>query len=145
MKTSGPGRLSSHTIDRTPYTVNLIPFCTMGKFQELRVWQRAKNLTVYIYTITSDGKFSKDFGLRDQIRRAAVSIASNVAEGDELGTNKQAINYFYIAKGSTAEVLTQTIIANEIGYIDDTICNQIKEECAAIAGMLTRLIQARRK
>ncbi len=117
----------------------------MGKFQELRVWQRAKNLAVYIYTITSDDKFSKDFGLRDQIRRAAVSIASNVAEGDELGTNKQAINFFYIAKGSTAEVLTQTIIANEIGYIDDTTCNQIKEECAAIAGMLTRLIQARRK
>ena len=117
----------------------------MGKFQELRVWQRAKNLAVYIYTITSDGKFSKDFGLRDQIRRTAVSIASNVAEGDELGTNKQAINFFYIAKGSTAEVLTQSIIANEIGYIDDKTCDQIEEECAAIAGMLTRLIQARRK
>ena len=117
----------------------------MGKFQELRVWQRAKNLAVYMYTITSNGKFSKDFGLRDQIRRAAVSIASNVAEGDELGTNKQAINFFYIAKGSTAEVLTQSIIANEIGYIDDETCNRIAEECTAIAGMLTRLIQARRK
>ncbi len=145
METSGSGRISSYSVHRTPYTVNLIPFCIVGKFQELRVWQRAKNLAVYMYTITSDGKFSKDFGLKDQIRRAAVSVASNVAEGDELGTNKQAINFFYIAKGSTAEVLTQTIIANEIGYIDDQTCNQIENECAAIAGMLTRLIQARRK
>ncbi|MEJ2270393.1 MAG: four helix bundle protein, partial [Desulfobulbaceae bacterium] len=86
----------------------------MGKFQELKVWQRAKDLAVYIYKISGDGKFVKDYGLRDQLRRAAVSIPSNVAEGDELGTNKQAINFFYIAKGSTAEVLTQAIIAKEI-------------------------------
>ena len=116
----------------------------MGNFQELNVWQRAKDLAVYIYKITDNGKFSKDYGLRDQIRRAAVSIPSNISEGDELGTNKQAINFFYIAKGSTAEVLTQTIIAKEIGYIDNKIHNQINEECAAISGMLTRLIQARR-
>ena len=116
----------------------------MGKFQELNVWQRAKDLAVNIYRITENGKFSKDYGLRDQIRRAAVSIPTNISEGDELGTNKQAINFFYIAKGSTAEVLTQTIIAKEIGYIDDRIHNQINEECAAISGMLTRLIQARR-
>jgi four helix bundle protein len=90
----------------------------MGKFQELKVWQRAKDLAVYIYKISGDGKFVKDYGLRDQLRRAAVSIPSNVAEGDELGTNKQAINFFYIAKGSTAEVLTQAIIAKEIRYID---------------------------
>ena len=117
----------------------------MGKFQELKVWQRAKDLAVYIYKISGDGKFVKDYGLRDQLRRAAVSIPSNVAEGDELGTNKQAINFFYIAKGSTAEVLTQAIIAKEIRYIDDNTYNQINEECMAISGMLTKLIQARRK
>ena len=116
----------------------------MGKFQDLKVWQRAKELAVYIYTITNDGKFSKDFGLRDQIRRAAVSIPSNIAEGDELGTNKQAVNFFYFSKGSTAEVLAQAIIAKEIGYINDEICNRIQEECAAIAGMLSKLIQARK-
>lgn len=116
----------------------------MGKFQDLNVWQRAKNLAVFIYKITSDGKFSKDYGLRDQIRRAAVSVPSNISEGDELGTNKQAINFFYIAKGSSAEVLTQAIIAQEIGYIDDNIYNQISEECSAISGMLSKLIQARK-
>ena len=82
----------------------------MGKFQDLRVWQRAKDLAVYIYKLTNRGQFTKDFGLRDQLRRAGVSIPSNIAEGDELGSNKQAIRHFYIAKGSSAEVLTQTII-----------------------------------
>ena len=67
----------------------------MGKFQDLKVWQRAKDLAVFVYKITNGGQFAKDFGLRDQIRRAAVSIPSNISEGDENGTNKQAINFFY--------------------------------------------------
>ena len=117
----------------------------MGNFQELKVWQRAKDLAVSIYKITNEGQFAKDFGLRDQIRRAVVSIPSNIAEGDELGTNKQAINFFYIAKGSAAEVLAQVIIARDIGYINNEACNRIKEECAGISGMLTKLIQARKK
>ena len=73
----------------------------MGKFQDLNVWQRSKDLTVYLYKLTGKGKFSKDFGLRDQIRRASVSIASNIAEGDEHGSDKQSNRYFYIAKGSS--------------------------------------------
>ena len=76
----------------------------MGKFQDLKVWQRAKDLAVYIYKLTGKGAFSKDFSLRDQIRRATVSIPSNIAEGDDLGSDKQAIRHFYIAKGSAAEV-----------------------------------------
>jgi four helix bundle protein len=116
----------------------------MGNFQELKVWQRAKDLAVFIYKMTNDGHFAKDYGLRDQIRRAAVSIPSNIAEGDELGTNKQAINFFHTAKGSTAEVQTQAIVAREIGYIDEKIYDQITEDCSAISAMITRLIQARK-
>ena len=115
----------------------------MGRFQELRVWQRAKDLAEYIYKQTSQGKFAKDFGLRDQIRRASVSIPSNIAEGDELGTDKQAIRYFYIAKGSSAEVLTQAIISLEIGYIGSDAYKFIEDECEAISSMLTKLIRAR--
>ena len=115
----------------------------MGKFQDLRVWQKSKDLTIYIYKLTGEGAFSKDFGLRDQLRRAAVSIPSNIAEGDELGTNKQAIKYFYIAKGSTAELLTQAIIALEIKYINNESFQHIEKECQAISSMLMRLIQAR--
>ena len=117
----------------------------MGKFQNLKVWERAKNLAVFVYKITQDGKFSKDYGLRDQIRRAAVSIPSNIAEGDELGTNKQAINFFYFAKGSTAEVMTQAIIAMEIEHIDLKTYDHVSEECNAISSMLTKLIQARKR
>jgi four helix bundle protein len=67
----------------------------LGKFQELKVWQRSKGLAVYIYKLTEGNAFSKDYGLRDQMRRAAVSIASNIAEGDELDTDRQAIKFLY--------------------------------------------------
>ncbi len=117
----------------------------MGNFRELRVWQRSKDLAVYVYSVTGSGKFVKDFGLRDQIRRAAVSIASNIAEGDELNSNKQAVHFFFIAKGSTAEVLTQAIISHEIGYIDSHVASHIQEECDAISRMLAKLIQARNR
>ena len=115
----------------------------MGKFRELKVWQKAKDLAVYLYKLTMKDAFAKDYGLRDQIRRAGVSIPSNIAEGDELDTNKQAIKFFYIAKGSSAEVLTQAIIALEIGYIDKENFKYIEKECEAISGMLTLLIQVR--
>ena len=75
----------------------------MGNFRSLEVWKLSKDLAVSIYKLTNIGKFSKDFGLRDQIRRAAVSISSNISEGDESGSNKHSIRYFNIAKGSSAE------------------------------------------
>jgi four helix bundle protein len=80
-------------------------------FKELTVWQKAKDLAVTIYRLTEDGRLGKDFGLRDQIRRSAVSIASNLAEGDERGTDKEAVRFFFIAKGSVAELRTQLQIA----------------------------------
>src|SRR6056297_242602 len=108
----------------------------MGNFRKLQVWQRARDLAVYIYRVTEQGCFSKAFGLKVQIRRAAVSVPSNIAEGDELDTNKQAIKFLYIAKGSSAEILTQSIIAREIGYLnDDTYCH-IEQEVTAVSKML---------
>ena len=115
----------------------------MGNFQDLKVWQRSKDLAVYIYKTTAKGPFSRDFSLRDQIRKAAVSIPSNIAEGDELGSNKQAIRHFFIAKGSAAEVLTQAIIAFEIGHLKRDSFEFIERERRAISGMLARLINAR--
>ena len=115
----------------------------MGKFRDLKVWQRAKDLAVFIYRLTTHGEFANDYGLRDQIRRAAVSIPSNIAEGDESGTDKQSIKYFYTSRGSSAEVLTQAIIANEIGYIQKEDFLHIENECESISKMLNRLIKAR--
>jgi len=74
----------------------------MGNFKKLRVWQLAKELAVRIYKLTQKPTFSKDFGLKDQIQRAAVSIPSNIAEGDNLDTDKQSVRHFFIARGSTA-------------------------------------------
>ena len=115
----------------------------MGKFEDLRVWQRAKDLAVFIYKLTDHGEFFKDFGLRDQIRRAAVSVPSNIAEGDELDSDKQSVRHFYIAKGSSAEVLTQAIISYEIDYITKETYNHIEQECKGISSMLMKLIKAR--
>ncbi len=115
----------------------------MGDFTELRVWQKAKELAVYIYKVTDKGKFLKDYGLRDQMRRAAVSIPSNIAEGEEYGTNKQSIRYFFISKGSSAELLTQAIIAHEIQYLSLDEFDHIEQETRSISKMLNKLIQTR--
>jgi four helix bundle protein len=114
-------------------------------FRELKVWQRGKALAVKVYDISGKGRFNSDYGLRDQVRRAAVSVPSNIAEGDTLGTNKQSIRHFHIAKGSCAELMTQFEIAQEIGYIPQTIFAEIQEECLNLSGMLERLIKARSK
>lgn len=116
----------------------------MGDFQKLKVWQRAKDLAVSIYKLIDRAPFVRDYCLKDQMWRSAVSIPSNIAEGDELGTNKQSARCFYIAKGSTAELLTQAIIAHEIGYLAQAQFDSIKEECHAISSMLTKLIKARK-
>jgi four helix bundle protein len=115
----------------------------MGNFQELKVWQKAKELAVYIYKITKEDPLCKDFGLKDQMQRSAVSIPSNIAEGDELDTSKQAIKHFYIAKGSSAELLTQSIIAYEVGYLNEEQYLHINGECLSISSMLYKLIQVR--
>jgi four helix bundle protein len=117
----------------------------MGRFRELKVWQRGKDLAVYIYKVTNKGEFAGDFSLKDQIRDAAVSVPSNVAEGDELGTDKQSIRHFFISKGSAAEILTQAIISFEIGYLTEDEYRHIEKESQAISGMLMRLIQSRSK
>jgi four helix bundle protein len=115
----------------------------MGNFQKLHVWQLAKELAIKIYKVSQNPQLKKDFGFKDQIQRSAVSIPSNIAEGEESGTNKLSVRYFYIANGSSAELMTQLIIANEIGYIDDSTKNILVDECDKISAMLSKLIKAR--
>jgi len=115
----------------------------MGNFRKLKVWQEAKDLAVLIYKITNTGAINKDFELRDQIRRAGVSVPSNIAEGDELGTNKQSSRFFHIAKGSNAEVITQLIIAEEIGYLSTEVVTPLIDKAEKISAMLYKLIQHR--
>ena len=90
----------------------------VSSFEELIAWQKARLLTRSIYQLTSTGKFSKDFGLRDQIRRASVSVMSNIAEGFERGSRKEFHQFLVIAKASCAEVKAQLYVALDAGYIE---------------------------
>lgn len=90
---------------------------TIQKFEDIDAWQKARVLTREVYAVTADGTFSKDFGLRDQIRRAAVSVMSNIAEGFDRGGVRELIQFLFIAKGSAAEVQAQLYVALDAGYI----------------------------
>ena len=115
----------------------------MGKFKELRVWQDAIGLAEKIYAVTNNPVFSKDFGLRDQIRRAVVSISSNIAEGDERGTNRQSVHFFNIAKGSAAEAITQLHIAFRVGYLEQDTFETLERETDLLRASIKNLIKAR--
>ncbi len=86
-------------------------------FEDLVAWQKARELTKQIYLVTSKEPFSKDFGLRDQIRRASVSVMSNLAEGFERGSRSEFHRFILVAKGSCAEVRSQLYVAFDVGYI----------------------------
>jgi four helix bundle protein len=81
------------------------------RFEDLQAWQKARELVVVIYAMTREGEFAKDFGLRDQIQRAAVSIMSNLAEGFERGTRPDFHRFVVIAKASCAELRSQIYVA----------------------------------
>ena len=115
-----------------------------GGFRELKVWQRAKALAVEVYAaVKRSPELAKDFGLRDQMQRAAVSVCSNVAEGDERDTDKDAVRFFYIAKGSVAELITQLEIAKDARLIEAWPADKLIKEAEEIGAMLGALIKAR--
>ncbi len=89
--------------------------------------------------------FSRDQGMRDQVRRAAVSVPSNIAEGDERGTNKEGVRFLFIAKGSLAELQTQLLIARKIGYLDEPAFDPLNEKCRILGRMRGSLINARQR
>jgi len=109
-------------------------------FEELNVYQRARELTNRVYELTRDGAFARDFGLANQTRRAAVSVMSNIAEGFERGTNAEFVQFLYIAKGSSGEVRAQLSVALDQKYISPGDYDDLTDRCRRISGMLTNLI-----
>lgn len=97
---------------------NFTLMATIKRFEDLISWQKSRELVKYIYKLTEISKFGKDFGLKNQIERAAVSSMANQAEGFTRGTKIELINYFYIAKGSVAEVQSHLYVARDLEYID---------------------------
>lgn len=114
-----------------------------GGFKSLLIWQKAQEIAVRVYQATQDGALARDFGLRDQMRRAAVSISSNIAEGDERDTDKDAVRFLFIAKGSTAELRSQRDLAARIGSLSEEKSAALDSRCEEVAKMLRGLINAR--
>jgi four helix bundle protein len=105
------------------------------------VWQNARKLTVAIYQITQNEKFMKDFGLKDQIRRASVSVVSNIAEGFESQTQRTFIDYLGRAKASAGEVRAQLYLAMDFAYLTKSEFDEAYDMVLTCSKQLTRFIQ----
>lgn len=120
---------------------------TIRTFQDLIAWQKARKLTARIYRITTEGRFARDFGLKDQIRRAAVSVMSNIAEGFERGRPSEFHQFLSIAKGSCAELRSQLFVAFDAGYLTQVDFEDLLEaavEVGRIVGGLRAGVQRRK-
>jgi four helix bundle protein len=110
------------------------------RFEEIKAWGLAKELVAAIYLLSGSGKFSQDFGLRDQIRKASVSAMSNIAEGFERGSKKEFVRFLRIAKGSSGEVRSQLYVALELGYLDPVEFGRLKAKVEEVSKNLSGFI-----
>jgi four helix bundle protein len=109
-------------------------------FEDLEIWKEARRLTREVYSLSKTARFSTDFGLRDQMQRAAVSIMSNIAEGFERGGNQEFVQFLYIAKGSCGEVRSQVYAALDQGYIDQKVMDNLLAILKRLSVMIKHLI-----
>lgn len=109
----------------------------MKTFEEIQIWKDAKTLAIEIYSID----FKKDFGFKDQIQRAAVSIMSNIAEGFERGSNREFTKFLSYSKGSAGEVRSLISLALDLRYIDEKLFNQVFEQCVNISKQISNFIK----
>jgi len=116
--------------------------CKFGGYKDLKVWQKATDFVVRIYEITK--KYPKDeiYGLTSQTRRAVVSVPSNIAEGQSRATKKDFTHFLRIAYSSAAEVETQLIIAEKVGYISVADCKNLQSELNEVSSMLVGLMKS---
>jgi four helix bundle protein len=115
------------------------------RFEDLIFWQRSRELSQLIYSCTKTGKFCTDFGLKDQIQRSSVSVMSNIAEGFGRGSNKEFIQFLFIAKGSLAEVQSQLYVALDQGYIDEHIFTKAYEKSSEVCKLINAFISSLEK
>ena len=110
-------------------------------FEELAIFQKARELSAKIYPVTRRGEFKYDSRFVQQIRAAAGSIMDNIAEGFERGGNKEFLNFLYIAKGSCGEVRSQLIRANDVGYLTPEEYNELYTECRKLSAGIMNFIK----
>ena len=114
---------------------------TFRQFEDIESWQKARLLVRRTYEVTGDGDFARDFGLRDQIRRASVSIMSNIAEGFERDSCREFTRFLFIAKASAGEVRSQLYVALDVGYLDKATFERLKTICEEVARLISGLIR----
>src|SRR5215471_15797665 len=102
------------------------------KFEEIEAWQKGRELTRHIYQLTSEGKFARDFTLKDQIKRASLSITSNIAEGFDRGGNREFIQFLSTAKASASELKSQLYVALDAGYLDKNEFTSLYQQAHSI-------------
>lgn len=110
------------------------------KYEELEIWNLSIEIALKVYELTSKGEFMKDYGLRDQIRRASVSISSNIAEGFEMNNNNDFIRFLRIAKSSAGEVRSQLYISYELGYINSREYNELTDKLITLSSQNGKFI-----
>ena len=116
----------------------------MGKFksfEEINSWQKARQFNKRVYEITDNQNFKKDFDLVRQIRRASVSISSNIAEGFERNTDKEFIHFLYIAKASAGEVRSQLYLALDLNYIEIVEFEELFSSVSDISKLISGFIK----
>lgn len=109
------------------------------KYEKLKVWQESRTLVKNVYALINEFPSFEKFALCDQLRRAVVSISSNLAEGSGRMSSKEKIRFIEIAYGSLMEVYCQLILAQDLGYLTETKINEIKPQISKIAAMLSGL------
>ena len=118
---------------------------TFKKFEDIEAWQKARQLTRRVYRVSRTGAFARDFGLRDQIRRAAVSIMSNIAEGYDRSGTGEFIQFLSNAKGSAAEVKCQLYVALDENYINNSTFDELSALVTEIGNMVGGLMSYLRR
>ena len=114
---------------------------TIERFEDIEAWRDARHLVKQVYEITNNGPFARDFGLRDQIRGAAVSSMSNIAEGFERGSNKDFIRFLYMAKASVGEVRSQLYTAVDLGYLEEQRADEIIGAAQSVSRQIAGFIK----
>ncbi|MGA2262336.1 MAG: four helix bundle protein [Acidobacteriota bacterium] len=112
----------------------------LARFEQMEVWKLARILNRRIYSVSETDAFARDFGLRDQIRRASVSIVSNIAEGFESQSNPSFVRFLATARGSAAEVRAQLYLALDLQYVSIDEFKSLSSVCESISRQLTGLI-----
>jgi four helix bundle protein len=113
---------------------------TIERFEDIKAWQAARDLVSAIYRVTAQGQFAKDFGLRDQVRRASVSVMSNIAEKFERSSDREFHRFLYIAKGSAGEVRSQLFVALDLGYVTSDEFDDLRARSEEVAKALSGFI-----